>query len=160
MPRRVIIFCLTVFLSAHALAAEDVPAEPASGLSSLQKSLLIPGWGQAAEKQWLEAALFFSAEAFCWAGFFSQNRRGNRAYDFYKSAADQADAVQYRRETETFDKRRNLYLLGAALVWAANLLDTYWIVTGRREQPGGRSLSLRLDCGEGQEISLALSYRY
>ncbi|MBM3296249.1 MAG: hypothetical protein FJY83_01480 [Candidatus Aminicenantes bacterium] len=137
---------------------DDAPARP----STLQKSLLIPGWGQAAEKRYLEAVLFFSAEVVCWAGFFDQNARGNRAYDLYRAADTTDDAVRYRRETERFDKRRNLFLLGAALVWTANLLDAWLIVSGRGEEKDGerRSLSLRLDCGEGHKIALALACRF
>lgn len=136
---------------------DDAPARP----STLQKSLLIPGWGQAAEKRYLEAVLFFSAEVVCWAGFFDQNARGNRAYDLYRAADTTADAVRHRGETERFDKRRNLFLLGAALVWTANLIDAWLIVSGRgnAKDGGRRSLSLRLECGEGHKIALALSYR-
>lgn len=136
-------------------------AEPSrAGLSSLQKSLILPGWGQAAEKRYFEAALFFSAEVICWAGFIDQNRKGNRSYDLYRAAASTADAVRYRGETETFDKRRNLFLLGAALVWAANLLDMHRIVSRKRQAGESRSLSLRLESGEDKKISLALACRF
>ncbi|MBN2199867.1 MAG: hypothetical protein JW747_08485 [Candidatus Aminicenantes bacterium] len=148
-------------------AAISSPESPSSasgaaagGLSSLQKSLLLPGWGQAAEKHYFEAALFFSAEFLCWAGFLDQNRKGNRSYDLYKAAASTADAIRYRQETETFDKRRNLFLLGAALVWAANLVDMHRIVSGKRKAGESRSLSLRLESGEGQKVSLALACRF
>jgi len=160
------VLVLAVPLSAAGGGADELllisassDSEPA-GLSSLQKSLIIPGWGQAAEKRYLEAAIFFSAEVLCWAGFIDQNRKGNRSYDLYKAAAATDDAVRYRRETETFDKRRNLFLLGAALVWAANLLDTHRIVSGKHKAGEARSLSLRLESGEGQKISLALACRF
>lgn len=140
-------------------------ADPATaGLSSLQKSLLVPGWGQAAEKHYVEAVLFFSAEVLCWAGFIDQNTRGNRSYDLYRSAAATEDAVRYRRETEAFDKRRNMFLLGAALVWAANLLDMSLIASRSRSgdgvRDGARSISLRLDCVETHQVALALAYRF
>ncbi|OGD28975.1 MAG: hypothetical protein A2Y56_05005 [Candidatus Aminicenantes bacterium RBG_13_63_10] len=162
MLKRLVVFLTVVMVASpfSAAAADDPATDSSSGLSSLQKSLLIPGWGQAAEKRCLEAVLFFSAAVLCWAGFIDQNRKGDRAYDLYKAAANTPDAVRFRRETETFDKRRNLCLLGAALVWAANLLDMQAIVAGREQEKNGRSLSLRLDCGEGQTLSLALAYRY
>jgi hypothetical protein len=141
-----------------AAASDPDPA----GLSSLQKSLLIPGWGQAAEKRYIEAVLFFSAEVACLAGFIDQNARGNRAYDLYRAAASTDDAVRFRRETEAFDKRRNMFLLGAALVWAANLLDMSLIASRSRraDADGAQLFSLRLDTGEAHQVALALFCRF
>jgi len=77
---------------------------------SLQKSLLIPGWGQAAEKHCVEAVLFFSSEIFCLYKVFSYNHRGNEYYMLYQKADNREDAARYRRLTENYDTKRNKFL--------------------------------------------------
>ncbi len=129
-------------------------------LNSLQKSLLLPGWGQASERHYAEAVLFIAGEAFCLYGFFDQNHKGNEAYALYRAAQGREDAVRYRSQTEAFDTKRNRFLLAAAAVWLVNLADIYWIVSGRNKNPTHQKISLRLDCGEGQSLAVALSYRY
>ena len=94
-------------------------------ISSLQKSLLIPGWGQIAEKRYLEGALFLSAEIFCIYKIFSNNHKSNYYYNRYKTADNTTDAVNYRDLTEKYDIRRNKFLLAAAGIWIINLIDIY-----------------------------------
>jgi hypothetical protein len=151
---------MLILLPALLPAAETEQKKEYGPLNSLQKSLILPGWGQAAEKHYAEALLFFAGEVFCLYGFFDQNHKGNEAYALYRAADSREDAVLYRQRTETFDTRRNRFLLAAAAVWALNLADIYWIVSGRNKDPAGKKISLRLDCGEGQSLAVALSYRY
>ena len=153
-------FLLLILLPALCLAAETGQKKEYRPLNSLQKSLLLPGWGQAAEKHYAEAFLFFAGEVFCLYGFFDQNHKGNDAYSLYRAAQSREDAVRYRAQTETLDTRRNRFLLAAAAAWVLNLADIYWIVSGRNKDTAGKKISLRLDCGEDQSLAVALSYRY
>ena len=130
----------------------DTPEEAAQGLSSLQKSLLFPGGGQLAEKRYLEGFVFLTAEVFCIYQVLRFNHKGNNSYSRDRSAAGVDEAVRYRELTEENDKNRNLYLLGAAAVWAVNLLDIYVIVKNKqkirlqlqRVGKKGMALSLRI----------------
>ncbi len=121
------------------------PANPARTLGPLEKSLLLPGWGQIAEKHYLEGALFLAAEAAALAGIFVNDHLGNENYALYRSAGTMEEAVRARRLTERYDTRRNQLLLAAAAVWAANLLDISLIV--KRKGTDKESFSLRVGCG-------------
>jgi hypothetical protein len=155
-----LLLLLLLLLPAFCPAEEAQQKKEYKPLNSLQKSLLIPGWGQAAEKHYAEGFLFFAGEVFCLYGFFDQNHKGNDSYALYRAAGSREDAVRYRRQTEAFDTGRNRFLLAAAAVWALNLADIHWIVSGQGHDRSGRSISLRLDCGENQSLAVALSYRY
>jgi hypothetical protein len=132
------------------------PAPDPAVLRTLKKSLFVPGWGQAAEKRWLEAAVFFGAEAGCLAAILVNNHSGNKNYDLYKAASTSEDAVRYRALTERYDTRRNGFIAAAAVVWALNLLDTYLIVHAK----GGKAKTLRLGIETGAKATLALSLRF
>ena len=139
-------------------AGETPPATPdASALRTLKKSLFVPGWGQAAEKRYFEAALFFGAEVVCLAGVLINNGRGNENYALYKKAATTEDAVHLRALTERCDKRRNRFILAAAAVWALNLVDTYLIVSGKGGKEKTKTLRVRIESGEDPQ--LAFSFR-
>jgi hypothetical protein len=126
------------------------PKAPERGFGPLEKSLLIPGWGQLAEGRYLKGALFLAAEAFCLAAALRQNHLGNEAYLRYKAAATLEDTVRNRAETETRDARRNQLLLAGAAVWTLNLLDITLIVRGKADS--AKILSLRM----GHDETLAL----
>jgi len=96
-------------------------------LSSLEKSILIPGWGQIAEKKYLEGITFFTLEAIAIAGIIVYARKGNKYYHSYKEATSMPDAMKYRELSERYDIRRNKFILVAGAIWALNLLDMYLI---------------------------------
>ncbi len=96
-------------------------------LSSLEKSILIPGWGQLAEKRYLEGIAFLTLEAGAIAGIIVNAQKGNKYYNHYKEADNIPDAVKYRELTEKYDIRKNKFILAAGAVWALNLLDMYLI---------------------------------
>jgi hypothetical protein len=135
---------------------EESSAKPSFG--SLEKSLLLPGWGQLAEKRYFEAAVFLSAEIFCLAKVFSLNHKGNTYYGLYKESVNAADAVKYRELTEKYDVKRNQYLLAALGVWAVNLIDIYVIVKGKQSKR--ESLRFRLEGGEKPKTLFVLSYSF
>jgi hypothetical protein len=135
---------------------EESSARPSFG--SLEKSLLLPGWGQMAEKRYVEAAVFLGSEIFCLAKVFSHNHKGNRYYSLYKEADNEADAIKYRGLTEKFDTKRNQYLLAALGVWAVNLIDIYVIVKGKQSKQ--KSMRFRLEGGEKPKALFVISYSY
>jgi hypothetical protein len=127
-------------------------------LRTLKKSLFVPGWGQAAEKRWLEAAVFFGAEAGCLAAILINNHSGNTNYALYKAAATAEEAVRYRALTERYDARRNRFILAAAAVWAVNLADTYLIA--RSKSGKAKGLRLGIQTGENATLAVRLDYSY
>ena len=131
---------------------------PKIKFNSLQKSLLIPGWGQIAEKRNIEGALFLSAEIFCFYKIFSYNHKGNNHYNLYKKADNVADAIKYRDLAEKYDKRRNTFILAAASVWIINLIDIYIIV--KRKDKKKRNLKIKLEHNENKDLALTFTYSF
>jgi hypothetical protein len=139
-------------------AAKKEPSralDPAA-LRSLKRSLFVPGWGQAGERHYLEAVLFFGAEVSCLAGLLVNNHRGNENYALYKKAATTEDAVRYRALTERYDRRRNQFILAAGAVWAVNLLDVYFIVKARgdKNERKAETISVRIETGENPQLAV------
>jgi len=126
--------------------------------TSLHKSLLIPGWGQMAEKHYVEGALFLSSEIFCFYHVFSYNHKGNRFYDKYKGAHNVGDATRFRELTEKYDRQRNIYLLAATGIWVINLIDIYFIYKNRNNKENHFRLFLQHD--EDKWLVLGISYRF
>ncbi|MCX6560276.1 MAG: hypothetical protein NTZ26_07150 [Candidatus Aminicenantes bacterium] len=146
---------VSILLGAAPSFAQDAgraeePKAPERSFGPLEKSLLIPGWGQFAEGRYLKGVLFLAAEVFCLAAALRQNHLGNEAYLFYKAAATREDTVRFRAEAEMRDARRNQLLLAGAAVWALNLLDIALIVRGKSD--AAKTLSFRI----GHDETLAL----
>ncbi|OGD24639.1 MAG: hypothetical protein A2Y56_06890 [Candidatus Aminicenantes bacterium RBG_13_63_10] len=137
-------------------AQAEPPAEPAR-FGSLGKSLLLPGWGQLAEKRYVKGIAFLSAEVLCLVGFLSTNHSANAYYEKYQSAVTPEDAVRYRALTEKYDTWRNRVLLAAAAVWVVNLIDISAIVKDNEKKQG--ALRLGLECGPGSGLAVTLTYR-
>jgi len=123
--------------------------------SSLQKSLLIPGWGQFQEKRYFEGSFFLSMEICYLYEVFKNDRRGNSYYRLYKAAGNTEDAVKYRDLTERYDKKRNITMLVAAGVWAINLIDTYVIV----KKKGREAKELDIKANVSYKKGLCINYR-
>jgi len=135
---------------------EGIP--PKIKFTSLQKSLLIPGWGQIAEKRYIEGVIFLSAEIFCIYKIFSYNHKGNDYYDLYKTADNVSEATEFRDLTEKYDKRRNTFILAAAGVWIANLIDIYFIV--KKKDKKERNLRLKFKLNENKDLALTFTYSF
>lgn len=143
--------------------AQDAPASGESrdgkkGFGPLEKSLLLPGWGQMSEGRWLEGILFLGLEAACLLSAVHENRLGNEAYRLYQAAGTADDAARYRSDTESRDARRNRWLLAGAAVWALNLLDIHLIVKGK-EGPS-KLLSLRIGSQGAHALAIVAGCRY
>jgi hypothetical protein len=142
--------------SGQEVAPEE--SSPEKKFTSLHKSLLFPGWGQLAEKRYIEGVVFLSAEIFALYKVFSYNHKGNTAYAQYRDAANMADAVHHRQMTEDYDKKRNQYLLVAAGVWVINLIDIYFIIKNKEKK--GKNLRLKFESGKNKDLALTVSYRF
>lgn len=138
------------------MAPEESP--PENKFTSLHKSLLLPGWGQLAEKRYIEGVVFLSAEIFALYKVFSYNHKGNTAYAHYRDATSVADAVHHRQMTEDYDKKRNQYLLVAAGIWVINLIDIYLIMKNKEKK--GKNLRLKLESGKNKSLAFTVSYRF
>ncbi len=127
-----------------------------AGLTSLKKSLLVPGWGQFAEKHALEGVLFLGAELFSLYQVFHYNHKGNSTYRHYQAAISSEDALRFREKTEEFDKKRNIYILGAVGIWAVNLIDIYVIVKNKEKN----KIKLQLQSVDKKGLVLSLHYSF
>jgi hypothetical protein len=154
----VLFFLVFSFLpiSGQEVAPEETTQE--KKFTSLHKSLLFPGWGQLAEKRYLEGVLFLSVEIFALYKVFSYNHKGNNAYARYKDAGSVADAIHHRQMTEDYDKKRNQYLLVAAGVWVINLIDIYFIMKNKDNK--GKNLRLKFESGKNKSLAFTVSYRF
>lgn len=114
---------LSGFLILYLLTILPLKGEEEKKMSSLEKSILFPGWGQISEKRYFEGIVFATSEIICLAGVFKNMREGNKYYKLYKNSDNTQDAIKFRELTIKFDKRRNRFIAGAITVWALNLLD-------------------------------------
>jgi len=130
--------------------------EQKTGLTSLKKSLLIPGWGQLAEKRFVEGIFFLGAEIFSIYQIFHNNHKGSIYYDKYRGAENVEDATRYRELTEDYDKKRNIFILAAAGIWAVNLLDIYVIVKNKEKQ----KLKLKLQSVDPKGMAITLHFSF
>ena len=151
----IIFLCLPCYSQVKKEKEKEVSVEK---LNSLQKSLLIPGWGQIAEKKYPEGFLFLSAEIFCLYKVFSYNYKGNKYYDLYKKADDVSNAIRYRELTEKYDTRRNKFILAVAGIWVVNLIDMYFIV--RNKEKKQKKLKLEIKQNENKELVFTLSFSF
>jgi hypothetical protein len=119
----------------------------------LIRSLILPGWGQLAEKRYAEGVLFLAAEVFCLYEVLSFNHKGNTYYKKYQESETTPDTVRFRELTVKYDRKRNAYILAAAGVWALNLVDTYFIVKNKKNP----KIVLNIQSGQDQKMALSVS---
>ena len=160
MRRSLALGLLAVLLAGSpALRGEEAKPEPERLRKALERSLLFPGLGQLYEKQYAKAALFATAELFCLAQVVIDARKGNEAYHNYRDAGDKAAAVEWRRETERHDRRRNTAILAAAGVWVLNMVDIFVFV--KRKYGRERSLAFHpFYCHEHQAYGAGITCRF
>jgi hypothetical protein len=126
MARNKALILLVVLMAGRALiAAEGLKTEPDRLRKALERSLLFPGLGQLAEKQYVKAAVFATAEIFCLVKVAVNIGKGSDAYRNYRDAMDASAAVEWRLQTARYDRRRNTAILAAAGVWVLNMIDIF-----------------------------------
>lgn len=153
-----VIFFMTLLLCLSCFAEDGEEVQTKSKFDSLQKSLLIPGWGQIVEKRYAEGLFFLSTEIFCFYKILSYNHKGNHYYDLYKKADNIGDAINYRELTEKYDIKRNTFFLAAAGVWVINLIDMYLIVKHKRKNQ--RNPQLKFGLNGYKELAFTVSYSF
>jgi hypothetical protein len=151
-------FLVLSFLPCFGQEVAPEESSPEKKFASLHKSLLFPGWGQFAEKRYIEGVVFLSAEIFALYKIFSYNHKGNDVYANYRDADNIADAVHYRAKTEDYDKKRNQYLLVATGVWVINLIDIYFIMKNKDKK--GKNLRLKFESGKNKSLAFTVCYRF
>jgi hypothetical protein len=138
-------------------AGDSTPAEKRP-FGPLEKSLLLPGWGQFSEGRIVEGAFFLGSTALGLIGALRNNHLGNENYALYKAATGQADVVRFRALTERYDRRRNQFFLAGAAAWALNLLDIALIVKdGDRTR---RAWTMRIGCDANEAFVVGAAYRF
>lgn len=132
MPKKKWAWLLALFLALQILipAQGTVPVSAARPVKTplrkaLERSLLFPGLGQLGEKQYVKAALFAGAEIFCLVEVMIFMGKGNNAYNQYRDGTDPLAVIEFRSQTEKYDKRRNTAILAAAGVWVLNMIDIF-----------------------------------
>jgi len=148
------LICLFLVFPLESLGEEKENKEEPK-LGSLEKSILIPGWGQIAEKRYLEGIAFFTLEAVAVAGIIVNAQKGHKYYREYQNAASIPDALKYRELTEKYDIRRNKFIIAAGVVWALNLLDMYLIFKKKN-----KNLYVFLGVNEESRISIKIVKRF
>jgi hypothetical protein len=166
--------------SGETLAAESSTV-PAAGLVALGsdavvlrsrsgavfRSLLVPGFGQFYNRQPAKAWAFIGAEAAVLGSALAFHLAGNAAYDDYRAVGPSSGGSPAQRAAELYDtassryRTRNWLLVGAAAVWALNVVDAYASgVDGDAMLGGGAEAAARLapvvaPAGDGAMVALA-----
>jgi len=99
-----------------------------------------------------------AAETLCLYQVISNNHRGNEAYADYKAAESKTAAMENRALTERYDTRRNQWILAAAGVWVANLVNIQLITKNKGKQ--NNQIQFRMDRVSSKTIAFHLSYRF
>jgi hypothetical protein len=137
---------LVAAVSAATLLLASAPARVSAGTSSVLKSVLLPGLGQAQDGHYGRAAIFASAAVVSWTGFFATQINYSRSAEkynnekrIYLSYGEQlADGTVVRQEdiettyaemqsafdqADTDQTRRNLFIGALAVTYAVNIVD-------------------------------------
>lgn len=148
---------IIIFVSSL-LNAEDLTSTKTNITANraLEKSLIFPGLGQLHEKKYLKGIIFITAELIAITGAILNNRQGNKNYNKYRSSLTENDALFFRKETERFDRSRNLFIAAGMGVWIINMLDIYII----KKKMGKKSIEVSLEKGINNEIFFTLNYSF
>ena len=149
------LFLIVLFLFSH--TSKILAEKPADQKKKvLTKSLIYPGLGQLYEKQYVKGWLFLTAETVCVIAAIINNHQGNKYYDRYREASISEDAVTWREKTETYDKRRNLFILTGVAVWVVNMIDIY--IYTKKKYKKGVSLYIRQNAGNSIYFGIRLTF--
>ena len=151
----VMISCSTAASQGQSVDSQDKSERK---FTSLHKSLLVPGWGQASEKRYLEGAVFFASELAILYEIFRLSHKSNKQYALYKAATSAEDALMYRDLTIKSDKRRNQMMIVAVGVWAVNLIHVSAVVKRKEEKKA--KLDVKLHVNKNQALSICIHYHY
>ena len=151
-----IIIFISSLINAEDLASKKADKTNITDSRALEKSLIFPGLGQIHEKKYLKGVVFITAELIAITGAILSNRQGNINYNKYRSSLTENDALFFRKETERFDRSRNLFIAAGIGVWMINMLDIY-ILKKKMEK---KSIEVSLKKGINNEIFFTLNYSF
>ena len=154
--RIIIIVLMISFVNGEDTRPGEPEAKNPKKTRALEKSLIFPGWGQLHEKQYFKGVLFITAELIAITSAVVSNHFGNKNYNKYRSSITESDALFYRKETEKFDRERNLFIVAGIGVWIINMVDIY-IFKKKMERKG---INISLKKGINNEISFTLNYSF
>ncbi len=110
-------------------------AEPAPGPGALSRgpspgsvalrSMVLPGWGEAANGKWLKSAAFFGAYGGLWAWAISIHQDKMDAIGRMNAASTDAERLQWRLEADRLESSRNGKLWLAGLTLLLSMADSY-----------------------------------
>jgi hypothetical protein len=129
-PRfRVLVAALVLFLIVPAVPA-GTGAEPLYGKgpspgSVALRSLVLPGWGQAANGRWIKAAIAFGAYGGFWAWAVSLNQDKQDATGSLHTAASLSDSLYWVSEVRRLKDGRNAKFWFAGLTLLLSITDAY-----------------------------------
>jgi TolB-like protein len=157
-----------------ATASESISAGSLIALSSeavvlrsrkdaVYRSLLLPGWGQAYNRQGVKAATFGVAAAGTLGAALAFHLVGQRAQDDYQSKVTagqlggdpSAEAAALRAKAVDNYQRRNAFLIGAGAVWAVGVVDAYLFGVDGEKAADGLALGA---AAEG--LGIAVAWRF
>jgi TolB-like protein len=157
-----------------ATASESISAGSLIALSSeavvlrsrkdaVYRSLLLPGWGQAYNRQGGKAVAFGVAAAGTLGAALAFHLAGQRAQDDYQSKVTagqlggdpSGQAAALRAEAVDNYQRRNAFLIGAGAVWAVGVVDAYLFGVDGEKAADGLALGL---AAEG--MGMAVAWRF
>ncbi len=85
--------------------------------------LLFPGLPQLKQGKIVKGIFLAGSFTAFLAGALVENQVGYHYYDLYREATSKEDAVYYREKTQGSFRRRNYFILAAALVWTVHIID-------------------------------------
>lgn len=151
-----IIVSMISFANGDDTGSGDPEAKNPVDTRALEKSLIFPGWGQIHEKKYFKGVVFITAELIAITSAVISNRLGNKNYNKYRSAVTESDALHFRKETERFDRERNLYIAAGIGIWIINMVDIYFF----KKKMEKKGLNMSLKKGMNNEIYFTLNYSF
>jgi len=125
-----ILLCLgiTVAAPARSEAEPPVPVQETKGPSpggAALRSLILPGWGQAANGKWLKGAAALGAYAgfLGWSVSLHQDRQD--ALGRMHAAVDETERLYWKNEADRLESERNGKYWLAGLVMLVSMADAY-----------------------------------
>jgi hypothetical protein len=129
---------------------------------ALFKSLLIPGWGQLSNRQYIKAGIAVGLETTLIGAVIHHARKASDAKKAYENPPDTAVATAfllYKRYDDAREKR-NLYswFAGAAIFWS--MFDAYVDAHLAKFPKYNQGLSIQIAPGEYEDIRAVLALKF
>ncbi len=141
------------------VSAASRPVKTKNPTGALLRSLVLPGWGQLYNEQYIKSALVVAAEGLLVAGAVVEHRRAEDDHDIYQDLS-QSDAVReaaWNRYSRRIDKR-NTYLWYYAGFKFLSIIDAYVDAHLYRFDEGPFGIDVQAQRGGGQGVAVVVRY--